>query len=77
MAFPNDNRIILALGAVLAVVAAVVIALVFMGRGGDDLAPEPEERAGLQLDVTEAPDLEPTRELRCFVNGQFVGRRWN
>ena len=33
MAFPNDNRIILALGAVLAVVAAVVIALVFMGRG--------------------------------------------
>ena len=73
MACPNDNRIILALGAVLAVVAAVVIALVFMGRGGDDPAPEPEERAGLQLDVTEAPDLEPTRELRCFVNGQFVG----
>ncbi len=73
MAFPNDNRIILALGAVLAVVAAVVIALVFMGRGGDEPAPEPEERAGLQLDVTEAPDLEPTRELRCFVDGQFVG----
>lgn len=73
MAFPNDNRIILALGAVLAVVAAVVIALIFMGRGGDEPAPGPEERAGLQLDVTEAPDLEPTRELRCFVNGRFVG----
>lgn len=73
MAFPNDNRIILALGAVLAVAAAVVIALIFMGRGGDEPAPESEERAGLQLDVTEAPELEPTRELRCFVNGQFVG----
>jgi len=73
MAFPNDNRIILALGAVLAVVAAVVIALIFMGRGGDDEPTTPEERAGLQLDVTEAPDLEPTRELRCFVDGRFVG----
>ena len=73
MAFPNDNRIILALGAVLAVVAAVVIALIFGARGGDDAPQTPEERAGLQLDVTEAPDLEPTRELRCFVDGQFVG----
>jgi len=73
MAFPNDNRIILALGAVLAVVAAVVIALIFMGGGDDEAPATPEERAGLQLDVTEAPDLEPTRELRCFVDGQFVG----
>ena len=64
MAFPNDNRIILALGAVLAVVAAVVIAAAPHEHQGDDPAPEPEERAGLQLDVTEAPDLEPTRELR-------------
>lgn len=73
MALPNDNRIILALGAVLAVVAAVVIALIFGARGGGDTPQTPEERAGLQLDVTEAPDLEPTRELRCFVDGQFVG----
>lgn len=73
MAFPNDNRIILALGAVLAVVAAVIIALIFSGRGGEDAPETPEERAGLQLDITEAPELEPTRELRCFVNGQFVG----
>lgn len=73
MALPNDNRIILALGAVLAVVAAVVIALIFGARGDNETPQTPEERAGLQLDVTEAPDLEPTRELRCFVDGQFIG----
>lgn len=74
MALPNDNRIILALGAVAAVLAAVVIAMIFGARSDDDAPQAPDdERAGLQLDVTEAPELEPTRELRCFVDGRFVG----
>lgn len=73
MALPNDNRVIIAVGAGLVVIAAVVLALLFTG-GGDttDEAP-PASKGGLTVDLAEAPSLEPTRELRCFVNGQFVG----
>lgn len=69
----NDNRIIIAIGAGLAILAAVVLALVF--AGGRDKAPEapPASRGGLTVDLADAPSLEPTRELRCFVDGQFVG----
>jgi len=71
MATPPDNRIILAIGAGLAVIAAIVLALIFT-RGGGDAAPE-GPRGNLQVDVAEPESLEPTRELRCFVEGQFVG----
>ncbi|QTC89988.1 hypothetical protein [Brevundimonas goettingensis] len=73
MAFPNDNRTIIAIGAGLVVIAAVVAGLVF--AGGGDKTPEapPASRGGLNIDLAEAPVLETTRELRCFVNGQFVG----
>ncbi len=73
MAFPNDNRTIIAIGAGLVVVAAVVMGLVF--AGGGDKTPEapPASKGGLNIDLAEAPVLETTRQLRCFVNGQFVG----
>lgn len=73
MAFPNDNRTIIAIGAGLVVVAAVVLGLVF--AAGGDKTPEapPASRGGLNIDLAEAPALEATRELRCFVNGQFIG----
>ncbi len=73
MALPNDNRVIIAIGAALVIIAAVVLALIF--TGGNDKAPEapPASKGGLTVDLAEAPALEPTRELRCFVNGQFVG----
>lgn len=76
MQFPNDNRVILAIGAGLAILAAIVLALIF--SGGREPAPKvetPSEEGpgGLQVDVADAPSLEPTRELRCFVDGQFVG----
>ncbi|NBW12584.1 MAG: hypothetical protein EBR82_31620 [Caulobacteraceae bacterium] len=73
MAFPNDNRTIIAIGAGLVVIAAVVMGLVFAGSG--DKAPEapPASKGGLNIDLAEAPALETTRQLRCFVNGQFVG----
>lgn len=73
MALPNDNRTIIVIGAVLAVLAAVVMALVF----GSDREPSneapPAARGGLTVSVADAPGLEPTRALRCFVDGQFVG----
>jgi hypothetical protein len=68
-----DRRVVLALGAAAAVLAAVVIALVLSGRG--DRAPQapPASKAGLQLDIAEAPPADLQRELRCFVDGRFVG----
>lgn len=72
MAFPKDNRVVLLIGAAVAIIAAVVVAILFTGRGA---GPEttPAEPGDLRLDVGEAPTLEPTRELRCFVDGRFVG----
>lgn len=76
MQLPNDNRVIIAIGVGLAILAAVVLALIF-GGSHDQAAPkalETEDGPGdLQVAVGDAPSLEPTRELRCFVNGQFVG----
>lgn len=73
MNLPNDNRVIIAVGAGLVIIAAVVLALIF--AGGGDKTPEapPAAKGGLTVDLADAPSLEPTRELRCFVNGQFVG----
>ena len=74
MASPNDNRnIIIAVGVGLAVVAAVVLALLFSG-GSQPASTAPETEAGaLTVDLTDAQPLEPTRELRCYVAGQFIG----
>ncbi|WAC60872.1 hypothetical protein [Brevundimonas sp. SL130] len=72
MALPNDNRVIIAIGAGLVIIAAVVLALIFTGGGKTPEAP-PAAKGGLTVDLADAPSLEPTRELRCFVDGQFVG----
>lgn len=69
---PQDNRLLIAIGAGLAIVAAVVLALVFSSGRGDD-GPPPAAQGGLTVDVADAPELNTTRELRCFVNGQFIG----
>jgi len=73
MALPKDNRTVLIIGGGLAVVAAVAAALVFSGgRDGPTEAP-PASQGGLTINLAEAPSLEPARQLRCFVDGQFVG----
>ena len=66
---PQDNRILIAIGAGLAVVAAVVIALIFSGGRDPDPAPPPAARGGLTVDVADAPELNTTRELRCYDGG--------
>lgn len=73
MALSKDNRTVLIVGAGLAVVGAVAAALVFSGGRGGPVEAPPASKGGLTIDVAEAPSLEPTRELRCFVDGQFVG----
>ena len=69
---PQVNRLLIAIGAGLAVVAAVVIALIFSG-GDRRPEPPPAARGDLTVDVADAPELNTTRDLRCFVDGQFVG----
>lgn len=73
MALSKDNRMVLIVGAGLAVVGAVAAALVFSGGRQGPVEAPPASKGGLTIDVAEAPTLEPTRELRCFVDGQFVG----
>ncbi|MFN3932907.1 MAG: hypothetical protein ACK4JY_14310 [Brevundimonas sp.] len=70
---PQNNRIFIAIGAGLAVVAAVVIALIFSGGRDRDAGPPPAAQGGLTVAVADAPELNTTRELRCYVDGQFVG----
>ena len=70
---PRDNRILIAIGAGLAVLAAVAIALLFSAGRDRDPAPPPAAQGGLTVDVADAPELNTARELRCYVDGQFVG----
>ncbi|SFS75802.1 hypothetical protein [Brevundimonas viscosa] len=70
---PRDNRILIAIGAGAAVILAVILALVFSGGRERNAEPPPAAQGGLTVDVAEAPTLDATRELRCYVAGQFVG----
>lgn len=70
---PQDNRILIAIGVGVAIVAAVVAALLLTGKREAEPAPPPAAQGGLTVDVADAPGLDAARELRCFVNGQFVG----
>ena len=58
MAASNDKRIIIAVGAGLAVVAAVVLALVFSGGRQGPAEPPPASKGGLTVDLADAPALD-------------------
>ncbi len=70
---PQDNRLLIAIGAGLAVVAAVAAALIFSGGRERSAEPPPAAQGGLTVDVADAPEISTTRELRCFVDGQYIG----
>jgi hypothetical protein len=67
----QDRRVLVAGGAGAALVAGVLIAVLIMGRGRP--APEAPPRGALQVELGEQARLDPTRQLRCFVGGQFIG----
>jgi hypothetical protein len=73
MALNKSNRIILLAGAGVAVLAAVLAASLFTRSAKPTTEAPPAAQGGLTVEVAEAPGLEPSRELRCFVDGQFVG----
>lgn len=71
----QDRRTrLVAIGAVAALVAGAVIAWILIrGDGGDRSAP-PASRGGLVIDTVSPEEvLDPTKPLRCFVAGQFIG----
>jgi hypothetical protein len=67
----HDRRVLAGLGAGAALIAGIAIAVAFSGKG----APAPEgQRGALQVEMgPEEAKLDPSRPLRCFVGGQFVG----
>jgi hypothetical protein len=70
---PKDNRILILIGAGVAIIAAVVIALMFSGGRDKAPTPPPASQGGLTVDVADAPGLDTTRELNCYVDGRLVG----
>lgn len=70
---PQDNRILIAIGAAVAIVIAVIVGLWMTNGQEDPAAPPPASQGGLTVAVADAPGLDSTRELRCYVDGQFIG----
>jgi hypothetical protein len=75
MNFLRDRRVIMGLGAAVALVAGLAIAWVFLVRTPASTAPPPAAGGSLIVVTGRADDqkLDPKRPLRCFVGGQFVG----
>lgn len=74
MDFLKDRRVILAAGAVVAILLGVFIALSISARHKTTAAP-PASQGGLVVEMGRPDDTKVSaqRQIRCFTNGQFVG----
>lgn len=75
MEFLKDRRIVLAIGGAAALLLGILIAVTIMhGDKGPD-KPPPAATGGLVVETGRDDDtkLDPTRPIRCFVAGAFVG----
>jgi len=72
--FLKDRRLVIAIGVAVALIVGLVVALTAVRRDKPS-GPPPASQGGLVVEIGRDDDkkLDPTRELRCFVNGQFVG----
>ncbi|MFC3078388.1 hypothetical protein ACFODL_09850 [Phenylobacterium terrae] len=76
MAFLSDRRNALVVGGgAAALLAGLGLAAVLVLQGREEpAAPPPASQAGLVVETTDTDErVSPTRALRCFVDGQFVG----
>jgi hypothetical protein len=75
MEFLKDRRIVIAIGAVLAIVLGALIALGIANGSKAPDAPPPASQGGLVVENGRDDDtkLDAARPIRCFVEGQFVG----
>ena len=70
----NRQRIMLAIGAGLALVLGAILAVTMMGRGHKPSEPPPASQgSGLQISVNDAPAIDSAKKLRCFKDGAPVG----
>lgn len=71
----KDRRVVIAIGVAAALLLGLVIALASVRRQSGPVEPPPASQGGLVVEMGREDDakLDPTRSLRCFVNGQFVG----
>jgi hypothetical protein len=69
----QDRRVLMAGGAGLALLAGVLIAVLVTGHGRTPQAENTTSTGELQVQQVEQPKLDPDRQLRCFVGGQFIG----
>ena len=72
----TDRNGLLVAGGVAALVAGLGLAFVIMSRDDGSSRPPPASQGGLVVQATRTEDdgkLDPSRPLRCFVSGQFVG----
>jgi hypothetical protein len=75
MEFLKDRRVILALGALAAILLGATIAATIAGGDKAPAGPPPASQAGLVVEQGRDDDarLDPARPIRCFVEGQFAG----
>jgi len=72
----QDRRLLLTIGGgVLALLISLGVALGLVARDHKPPAPSPASVGGLVVQMGRDDDtkVDPTRQLRCFVNGQFEG----
>ena len=71
----KDRRVVIAVGVAIALILGLAIALASVKRNRGPDEPPPASQGGLVVEMGRDDDvkLDPTRSLRCFVNGQFVG----
>ena len=71
---PRSNLALILMGAVLALVLGLGIAWLLLSQGQGAKTAPAASSGGLVIDQAELDDrIDPTRPLRCFVAGQFVG----
>jgi hypothetical protein len=69
----SNNKVILGLGAAVALLAGVAIAVVLSGKGDGPTEAPAASQGGLQVSVNETPAPASEKQLRCFVDGQPAG----
>ena len=74
MDFLKDRRVIVASGAAVVALLAVVIGLAILRHDKPASEPPPASQGGLVIDTSQAEiKRDPNRQYRCFKDGQFAG----